>query len=105
MSENLEQILIFASGADFKEQITQLHKTMVESARFGIDTDQYQTVVEILRDVATNGNEALIQCTNRYDNVCITSTELRVNKDELKAAHAQIDKSLLQSLRGAIENV
>ena len=55
---------------------------------------------------AARGDEAVIEKTEKFDGgLSLGPISLRVGKDELKAAHEGIDKDVLASIRGAIENV
>ena len=105
MAATLDEILISSSHEDFGEQIDALRQRLIEAARFGIQSDEYSDVLEIVRNVGRRGDEALIALTEKHDNVKLTPETLRVGNQELKTAHDQADPKLLASLRQAIDNV
>ena len=105
MAATLDEILISSSHEDFGEQIDALRQRLIEAARFGIQSDEYSDVLEIVRNVGRRGDEALIALTEKHDNVKLTPETLRVGNQELKTAHDQADPKLLASLRQAIANV
>ncbi len=105
MAVNLDEILISSSREDFGEQIRALRRRLIEAARFGLDSPEYDAALNIVRDVAARGDEALIELTEKHDGVKLTPETLRVSNQELKTAHDQADPELLASLRQAIANV
>ncbi len=100
-----DHILLSACQADFDEQIRNLQRKMIEGARFGIETDEYGAVLEIVREVMKGGDRALLEFTSRFDGVDLSASGIRVGAEELEAAWAGIDGELMGSLRKAIDNV
>jgi len=105
----LDKILISSSQPDFGEQLQQLHRKLLDEARFGGFSEESlanrQKVLDIIREVYKRGYEAVREYTNTYDGVDIPPKEFRVSRKVLEKAHREIDKDLLASIRGAIENV
>lgn len=65
-----------------------------------------ESVAAIVRDVATRGDDALVEYTHRFDRLDVAeASALRVGVDELEAASRAIDPELLASLRRAASNV
>jgi len=58
---------------------------------------------EILADVASNGDEALLRCTEKFDGAKLES--LMVAQEEISAAYEAVDEGLLESLSIAAENI
>ena len=58
---------------------------------------------EILADVASNGDEALLRCTEKFDGAKLES--LMVAQEEISAAYKAVDEGLLESLSIAAENI
>ena len=52
-----------------------------------------------------NGDEALAECTARFDGVTLRPDQFRIAPEALQAAHEQLDSTLLAALRQAIQNV
>ncbi len=79
---------------------------MLEAARLaGPDSEQNRTVVSILREVAERGDAAVAEYTTKFDGVALDPSQFRVEAAELSRAHGSLDRSLLASLRKAIDNV
>lgn len=60
-------------------------------------------VAEILQQVRTEGDAALLRCTRQFDGVELES--LQVSEEEIEQAFAQADEQFLQVLREAAENI
>jgi histidinol dehydrogenase len=73
----------------------------------GVSFDSALTtqVAEILDEVRTRGDAALIDYTARYDGVQLTPETLRVSAETLERSAAQVDSPVLDALRKAIQNV
>ncbi|MCR5109219.1 MAG: histidinol dehydrogenase [Lachnospiraceae bacterium] len=71
--------------------------------------DQYEeyekTVKEILADVRTNGDEAVVRYTNRFDKNDITAATMRVSEEEIEEAYSSYDKELIGVMERAAENI
>lgn len=105
MSNRLEQILISFQQEDFRERIGQLRLKIIKAAHWPEDDPRYNALEQIINEVRTQGNSALIKYTNKYDEVNLTPDQLRISSKDLEQAHNQIDAELLQSIRGSIANV
>lgn len=106
MSDELDRILISASQADFESRFAQLQVKKAPAGRFaGYDSEGSVQVLRIIREVAQRGDEAVREFTRRFDNVDLSSDELKIATEELETAHRQIDQTLLSSIRKAIDNV
>lgn len=65
-----------------------------------------EAVAAIVHEVATRGDDALLEYTRRFDRLDVTDAAgLRVGPDELARAASAIDPGLLHSLRRAADNV
>ena len=71
--------------------------------------NHYETYTEqvnaILKEVKEKGDEALFSFTERFDGVTLTKDTLRVTKEEIEEAYAQIDPELLAVIRKALANI
>jgi len=109
MGKDLDQILISSSQQDFKERLKELHWKLLREARFGgFDKESEcnrEKVIRIIRDVDDRGDGAVSEYTKEFDGVKLTPEQFRISKRDLAKAYKEIDKRLLTSLRGAIENV
>ena len=106
MTDELDQILISPSQPDFNERLKAVYEKKAPAGRFaGYDSEGSLQVLEIIRNVAENGDEAVRDYTNRFDEEDLTPDEFKVAKEDLEKAHREIDAELLGSIRRAIENV
>lgn len=62
-------------------------------------------VREILETVKRQGNQALLDYTNQFDQQSLTVQQLRVSGSELDAAYQQISKELLDAIQQACKNL
>lgn len=67
--------------------------------------DQRATVLAILRDVQTEGDQAVIDYTERFDHARFQPTSLRVTNDEIDAAMSEIAPDLLATIKRSAENI
>ncbi|NLM21347.1 MAG: histidinol dehydrogenase [Peptococcaceae bacterium] len=63
------------------------------------------TVVEIIRDVQTQGDEALFRLTAKLDGADLKTRGLQVSPQEIEEAYLKVDQSFLQALRQAKDNI
>jgi len=106
MLDKLDQILILSSEKNFAAKLKQFRSKMMLAARLaGYDSKESKKVVDILRDVAECGDEAVAQYTKTFDGVELTPEEFRISQQALEKAHKEIDKDILSSIRKAVANV
>jgi histidinol dehydrogenase len=60
--------------------------------------DLAEKVRGIVSDVASRGDAAVAEYTEKFDKVKLDAAEFRVSRDDLKAAHESLDETLLKSL-------
>jgi histidinol dehydrogenase len=109
MASKLDQILILSSQPDFQNRLRNLHWKLLREARFGgFDEESKQNrqkVLDIVRDVANRGDDALAKYTYDFDRVKLLPEQFQVSVGDLEKAHREIEKDLLRSIRQAIKNV
>lgn len=64
-----------------------------------------ERVSKILKNVREKGDDALVEFTKKFDNVKISTKELRVSESEISAAFNELDSSLIKAFKVAIDNV
>lgn len=64
-----------------------------------------KSVNSIIQKVKEKGDKALINLTQEYDGVKLASNEIQISKEEISEAYKIIDKSLLQAIHKAKENL
>jgi len=105
MPESLNNILILSSQQDFRKRWDDLRFKLALDEVFPRSSDERKQLYSILDGVANDKDLAVAKYTKRFDNVELRPDQFRINSDELAKAHAEIDPSLLNSIRQAIENV
>jgi histidinol dehydrogenase len=110
MTGELDKILISYKQTDFDKRLRQLHSKRIPTrSRFkNYYSRENKALVEILRDVAENGDKAVAKYTKKFDEVELTPEEFRIRPTELEKAHNELeenDPKLLSSIRQAIANV
>jgi len=105
VSDELDKVLILSSGPDWRERLREIRATVRRATYFEDGSDEDKELNAILGGVKENKDRAIEDYTRKFDGVTLTPEEFRVSQEELKTAHAQIDKELLKSIRKAIENV
>lgn len=64
-----------------------------------------ETVQAIVDNVAKNGDEAVLEYTEKFDHAKLTAETMQVTKEEIEAAYAEIEPSLLEVIRKALVNI
>jgi histidinol dehydrogenase len=105
LSNDFTEILIAATDPTFDSKIKALTDEHSMSGFLRNHDEIALRVKNIVNQIATGRDKALIECTEKFDNVKLSPDQLRISPQELQAAHSQTDKSLLGSLRKAIVNV
>ncbi|MFW6134019.1 MAG: histidinol dehydrogenase [Elusimicrobiota bacterium] len=62
-------------------------------------------VHEIINQVIEKGDDALIECTRKFDGVTLEKKEIEIKKEEWKGLIKQIDEDLYNAISGAFENI
>ncbi|MBO5424753.1 MAG: histidinol dehydrogenase [Lachnospiraceae bacterium] len=67
---------------------------------------EYENIVkDIVEDVHINGDKALFAYTEKFDKAKIDASNVKVTKEEIDEAYAQVDEHLLGIIRKAIVNI
>jgi histidinol dehydrogenase len=109
VSNELDRILISSSEKDFGDRLKDLRRKLLSEARFGgFDEESQgnrQKVLDIVRRVAREGDTAVVEYTQNFDDVALTPKQFRISPEHLKQAHDQMAPGLLRPVRQAIKNV
>ncbi|MGI6066716.1 MAG: histidinol dehydrogenase [Bacillota bacterium] len=89
-------IKIIDAGEEFLEDIRKDRRE---------DQDLTASVQEILTEVKTKGDQALLKYTRQFDGVSLNQAEIKVSNKEIENAYREIDSSSLDSLRLALQNI
>jgi len=80
-------------------------KALLES-RSGENLEKYRkTAADILKNVKNNGNQALIEYTEKFDGVNFNSSELMVKEAEIDKAYQDVEDDFITALENAAENI
>ena len=67
---------------------------------------QYEsTVNQIIEKVRAEGDKALFDYTLQFDKFALSAENIRVTKDEIAEAYAQMDENLIDVIRQSAENI
>ncbi len=109
MNHELDNLLISWSEPAAADRLLRLHWEMKRAASFPENAfegkPQRKDVREICMKVWSEGDRALEEFTEKFDGVKLAPEQFRVGEKELKQAHKEIDRKLLDSIRQAIKNV
>jgi len=75
------------------------------SSKEVFDESLFQSVSAIIEDVREHGDEALVRATERFDEVKLRKSQLRVRPEEIATAVATLSPDLLAAIDEAIANV
>jgi histidinol dehydrogenase len=67
--------------------------------------EQNSTVHDILEQVRTEGDAAVLRFTEQFDRVKLTAGQLRVTEQEIRAAYDRVEPSFIEALRRAAANI
>ncbi|MBC8318915.1 MAG: histidinol dehydrogenase [Desulfobulbaceae bacterium] len=88
------------SSTEGKQQLASL------ADRFQLaDSSCQQNVTDILNDIRTRGDDALLEYTRKFDAPGMTIDQLKVTDDELQSAYGQVDDALMASLTLAKDRI
>ncbi|MGY4748386.1 histidinol dehydrogenase [Pannonibacter sp. Q-1] len=94
-------IRLSTADADFETRFKDLL-----SGKREVSEDVDQVVRTILDDVRTRGDAAVVDYTNRFDRVSVSSiAELRVTAEEIEAATAAVEPATLDALKLARDRI
>ena len=80
--------------------LSKLQKRAASPEKWVIDT-----VNEILDNVRQNGDKAVLEYTEKFDKVTLTSDTLEMSKEDLQKAAEGVDKALYETMEKAAENI
>ena len=105
MKSDLAQILILSEQPGWQSRLSSLHKALLGATYFTLGDANHSSLLEILNTVNVKGDAAVIEYTNRFDDVKLSPDQLRVSSETMADAHSKMEPKLLSSLRKAIDNV
>ena len=74
--------------------------------RATVDFKDYEKIVQnILESVKEEGDSALLNYTQKFDGVDLSSTGMKVTDKEIKEAYNEVSEDFLKAMRLAIKNI
>lgn len=71
-----------------------------------VDLSSISSLVrKIIMDVRENGDEALLRYTEKFDNIRLTRSTLKVTKREIKESYKKLEKKQINALKKAAMNI
>lgn len=67
--------------------------------------EQEKTVAQIIHEVRTRGDEAVLEYEERFDHCRMTPETLRVTREEIEAAYRELDPEFIAVMKRAAENI
>ena len=89
------------TSQEFKEEILD---RVVNRGKIDLSSISL-AVRKIIRDVRENGDEALLRYTEKFDDVRLTRSKLKVAKREIKEADRMLERSQINALKKAAINI
>lgn len=80
-------------------------KNILDKQNFDSSPSQQRTVADILFDVKTKGDEALVNYTKKFDDPEFTIADIKISREKIDEAYKQVSKDYIASLRKAIANI
>lgn len=77
----------------------------IKQRSVALDAALMNTVAAIVDDVRRRGDVALIEYTQRFDNVLLQPHELRVDEEALRRSASQVEVPVLEALREAMSRI
>jgi histidinol dehydrogenase len=96
---SLVRVIDIRNNKELEEYLKLVNKTQMDMGNI------YNSVDEIVSNVRAKGDRAVIDYTMQFDKIELTSSELRVSKDEITEAYGKIDQKLLDVIRKAKSNI
>jgi len=82
----------------------KLLRKVVNRGIFDFDS-VFPDVEGIVRDVATDGDDAVIRYTKKFDAVNLTRDRIKVGEREIEESFSRLTQSEVEALKGAIKNI
>ena len=91
MSDELDKILISPS-----KRLVEIRSAIMRAAAFDSVSNEGKQVLNIINEVRNDKDKAVVKFTKNYDGVELKPEQFRVSREDLKKAHNEIDKNLLE---------
>ena len=89
------------TGQEFREKMLD---QVVNRGKMGLSSVSL-SVKKIIADVRENGDEALIRYTEKFDNIRLSRSRLKVAESEIQESYKKLKKSQISALKKAAVNI
>jgi len=80
-------------------------EAILKKQSFDVDSENEQTVKEIIKAVKETGDRALVEYTQKFDKKDFTKEDIKISKQELDRAYNFVDTGFLETLKKAVGNI
>lgn len=97
-----EKMIRIIDNQDYKAN--ELIKELLKRSQLDYK-DIQKTVEEIVKDVQIRKDAALLEYTQKFDRVCLTSQSLKVSEEEMNLAYKKLNSELVETLEKAADRI
>lgn len=105
MQIELDDILFTPEAPDRDKKLLDLQYKLQKATWFDPADKEYRQLLEIINKVCSEKNKALLELTEKFDNVKLTPSRLKVTEQEIENAYKSTPENLLSSIKRSIDNV
>jgi len=105
MIQKLDTLLLTHRDANWQTRLAGIHEAVRCATYFDDGSEQDEALTRIIARVQHEGDAALTDFSTTFDKVPLTADAFRIPPEELAAAHAAVEPSLMGSIQQAIANV
>ena len=105
MTQNLESLLLTFRDQNWQARLAEIHEAVRCATYFDDGSEQDLALNQILTRVLSEGDTALAEFSQRFDQVTLAPDQFRVSAADLAGAHAAVNPDLMDSIKQAIANV
>lgn len=88
-----------------RAQVEQLLHKLTLDPRELLDDSDAINVTRIIQDVASRGDEAIVESSRKFDDPSFTASQIRVTSDEMQSAISRVAPDVMKALRRSIAQV
>ena len=88
-----------------KSKIQSEMASLIARQAFKLDSPQQAAVDEIIQEVASGGDKALIKYTQKFDRPDFSAQDLEISSGEIESAYKKVDKKYRSALSKAVQNI
>jgi histidinol dehydrogenase len=90
---------------DVKADQGKAYLELIKNREDAVQEEVNEIVKGILAEVKTDGDDAVIKYTNKFDSPAVTKDNLKVTRSEIEEAYGKVEEEFLVALKEAAENI